>query len=527
MPLLNTPIKDKYKDLLSIDNSNTGATGLTGGAAKYIEDGDGTNFNLSVGQTKIGVGTESPLYDFDVVGTGTTLRVKSGSYARLRLESIVSNDTQIYFDVSGSTHGKLEFNNSSTDTNRYFMFDTGVTERSYLKGDMLGLGAISPGSNLYISSTKDPISDLNDNKDYQVIASSSETTTDKTVGIGFQVDSAADNVGAAIIHQRKGNNSQGSLYVYTKTSNIVNANPARMMAFESTGKISISPYGTISTAATSALHLYQPNNNADGGMAITSSGSKTIMLYGDGTSTTIKSGGNYDLKLLRDSDTNNIVLGSSGVGIYTTSPTAALDVTGNVKFSGNLLASDGNFYYNGTANTLSIGLGAGAANGTLDIKDDTAIIRMESSNTGSVIGMLDYKLGGVTGDFRTQVRNNSNSQVFTSTYHHENGDATQRELKVAIGNSAAINQWHSKDYLFFNFNSYLNQDREDLIPNGANDNARGVFIANGGLGIYERGTIPTGTPAALNGFGFIWVDSATKKLKYRRPDGTTETITST
>lgn len=54
--------------------------------------------------------------------------------------------------------------------------------------------------------------------------------------------------------------------------------------------------------------------------------------------------------------TQTMFLQSNGyLGIGTTTPTNALDVVGNIRFSSNLVSSNSNFYWNSTSNYLGIG----------------------------------------------------------------------------------------------------------------------------------------------------------------------------
>jgi hypothetical protein len=57
-------LRDTYKDLLQISNSNIGVDDT----ARFIEDGEGTPSILAISTSNVGVGTDTPAYTLDVVG---------------------------------------------------------------------------------------------------------------------------------------------------------------------------------------------------------------------------------------------------------------------------------------------------------------------------------------------------------------------------------------------------------------------------------------------------------------------------
>ncbi len=131
--------------------------------------------------------------------------------------------------------------------------------------DLVGIGTSAPESKLEVSDTVDPNNDLNDPSDYQMVLRHGSTTTNKSVGLGFVVDTAEDNVGAAIIHNRDGNFSQGSLQFYTKNSTSDEADPALAMTITNDQKIGI---GTPSPSAKVEVQVADADNT--GGVLINS-----------------------------------------------------------------------------------------------------------------------------------------------------------------------------------------------------------------------------------------------------------------
>lgn len=57
-------LRDTYKDLLQISNSNIGVDDT----ARFIEDGEGTPSILAISTSNVGVGTDTPAYTLDVAG---------------------------------------------------------------------------------------------------------------------------------------------------------------------------------------------------------------------------------------------------------------------------------------------------------------------------------------------------------------------------------------------------------------------------------------------------------------------------
>ena len=194
----------------------------------------------------------------------------------------------------------------------------------------VGVGTASPEGKLEVSDTLDPNDDLNDPSDYQLVVRHGSQTNNKSAGIGFTVETAAENIGAAIIHNRDGNFSQGKLQFYTKESTSDAADPELALTITSEQKIGIgteSPTGKleIETSASDNADAVVIDANETGpyfgllvdsestsSPAIKATGYAGAFLQQDITSgyglfvyRNISEAGNQPLVMIQDDNTNN------------------------------------------------------------------------------------------------------------------------------------------------------------------------------------------------------------------------------
>lgn len=163
---------------------------------------------------------------------------------------------QAIFTTGSSGGGEGSSNVWSRSSNSAYLTTT---------SDLVGIGTSSPEAKLEVSNAVDPNNDLNDPTDYQAVLRHGSTTTNKSVGIGFVVDTAADNIGAAIIHNRDGNYSQGNLQFYTKNSTADGADPALALTITNDQKVGI---GTASPGA--KIEVQVSNSDNTGGVFVNS-----------------------------------------------------------------------------------------------------------------------------------------------------------------------------------------------------------------------------------------------------------------
>ncbi len=115
----------------------------------------------------------------------------------------------------------------------------GTTVRLVNIDDLVGIGTASPEAKLEVSKTVDPNGDLNDPTDYQLVLRHGAQTNNKSAGIGFTVETASENIGAAIIHNRDGNFSQGNLEFYTKNATTDGGDPALAVTITNEQRVGI------------------------------------------------------------------------------------------------------------------------------------------------------------------------------------------------------------------------------------------------------------------------------------------------
>jgi hypothetical protein len=135
----------------------------------------------------------------------------------------------------------------------------GTTVRLVNIDDLVGIGTASPEAKLEVSKDVDPNDDLNDPTDYQLVLRHGAQTNNKSAGIGFTVETAAENIGAAIIHNRDGNFSQGNLQFYTKNSTTDTADPELAMTITNAQRVGI---GVSTPAAKLEIEVADSDNLA-------------------------------------------------------------------------------------------------------------------------------------------------------------------------------------------------------------------------------------------------------------------------
>jgi len=92
-------------------------------------------------------------------------------------------------------------------------------------GTRVGIGDSSPLAQFEFEGTRNPISDLNDVADYNMVIRSEVNTVGSSVGIGFMNDDDEVDVGASILYVRTGAENKGELRFYTKFSTSAGADP--------------------------------------------------------------------------------------------------------------------------------------------------------------------------------------------------------------------------------------------------------------------------------------------------------------
>ena len=278
---------------------------------------------------------------------------------------------QAVYLTGSAARGPAEIGWIRTDPNVYLVHST----------DKVGIGTSSPEGKLTVSSDVDPNSDLNDGDDYQLVLENEQDVTNQSTVLGFQVCTSDSNIGAAIIHNRDGSNSQGDLKFYTKNSTVASADPDLALTITNAQRVGIgtdSPGGklSISTSNSDNIDAVVIDSNETGAYygllvdsesnsfpAIKATGKAGMILeqdiaggYGLYVKRNIAEGGTFPLVEFRDDNANNtqttllvrqdgtgdvlniasgstetVTITSTGhLGIGITAPTAKLAVSGAI-----------------------------------------------------------------------------------------------------------------------------------------------------------------------------------------------------
>jgi len=196
-------------------------------AQKVISGGNGLTkqsvINLINENDKKGVEQYANLSSFPTTGNSNIL--------------YIAQDTNIPYRWDGSAYvvvgdGDSPWTENGTDV--------------YVINRDVGIGDSAPRATLDISSGNSPESDLSNDDLYQIRVRNSNGATGNTSGIGFTV--SGDNsgqVGAAIIHERRGGNSQGDLTMYTKRVSTADADAEEHLRLSDDGSTTFNDTYTI------------------------------------------------------------------------------------------------------------------------------------------------------------------------------------------------------------------------------------------------------------------------------------------
>ena len=240
------------KTLVVHDASTAGGTPLMresgGNAASAVSIGTGGNNVININSSQqVGIGTTSP---------SNKLVVNSAAHDDGLFVLAANNNQSTKIRIQGKSSGGTEHNWNlavprSADR---FGIDNGVnTYLAILDSGNVGIGVTDVKAALQVNSSKNAETDRHDGSNYHLFLRNPEDDAGEACGLAFSVTSNATKTGAAIMHEREGGGSLGSLQFYTNgDGNSV----TERMRISSSGEVGI---GTASPAR--HLHLNGSDSN--------------------------------------------------------------------------------------------------------------------------------------------------------------------------------------------------------------------------------------------------------------------------
>ena len=139
---------------------------------------------------------------------GATLRFHGHDGSSGRYQSSIRGAKEN--GTSGNYAGYLAFNTRPNGS--------GMVERMRITSEgAIGVGLDAPVAQLQINSSKNAETDRHDGSNYHLFLRNPADDTNETCGVAFAITSNATKTGAAILHEREGGGSLGSLQFYTNS----------------------------------------------------------------------------------------------------------------------------------------------------------------------------------------------------------------------------------------------------------------------------------------------------------------------
>ena len=184
-----------------------------------IRSNTGLNFNMQTnGHLALGINDTGIMNDRGVIYTGQGNSGGANTTAALAL-GLGSAATHCQFVSTHHNGGSPAGNGFRFWTNNAVsaaVFPTDANICFSMFGQRAGVGLQTPDAVFDIENAANALGDLDDPTDYHLYLRNPADDTGEGIGIGFSIEATANFVGAAIIHERTAQGSQGHLNFYTK-----------------------------------------------------------------------------------------------------------------------------------------------------------------------------------------------------------------------------------------------------------------------------------------------------------------------
>ena len=204
-----------------IDRKDVNHLAPSGFAPVYYGISGSNDFTASFGRIissqTVGIGTTSPGKTLDVVGEGRfsgDVTIGSGGTTPDLIFS--EGDSQITGPLNANFLIKSRGNGTDEGVSIQGADSAGLHVN---KAGLIGIGTSSPVAPLHINTTANAITSTSvdvSNLQFKILNPANDT--DEAVGMGFALSTDNENIGAAIIHNRQGSESYGSLHFATKAN---------------------------------------------------------------------------------------------------------------------------------------------------------------------------------------------------------------------------------------------------------------------------------------------------------------------
>ena len=243
---------------------------------------------------KVGIGTTSPDKDLHIhqansnaLHEAVTIRTNSSGEG-LCLGINADNSGYVYSAADASKGLRLSGASSARATGHLFISSSGN----------IGIGTDSPVAPLHIGTTANAITGTSvdvSNLQFKILNPANDN--DEAVGLGFALSTNSENIGAAIIHDRDGAESEGNLHFATKAAGEAGAADIPInMTLDSSGNLGIGT--TTPMDSSDGITGLEIGGSATPGLTIKSTSSSQIYsLWADAS-------GNINIQ----DNTNNITL---------------------------------------------------------------------------------------------------------------------------------------------------------------------------------------------------------------------------